>query len=86
METIEHLLTYCDSHNLSFDTLVSEKSENIIRITKFDIWLENVLTYSQKPLAFRIAMTLKAMTEKTDQEEKGTEMNPRKCPKLVVPD
>ena len=63
-----------------------EKPENIIRIAKFDVWLRNVLTYSQKPPAFRIAMTVKAIAEKTNRKGKEAGMSTRKRQKLVVPD
>ena len=66
---MEETQPYNDSRDLSFETLVLKKPEYIICIAKVNVWLRYVLKYSRKPLAFRIATAVKAMTENTNQDE-----------------
>ena len=54
LETTVHLLTDCPgtyptqaSLGISFDTLVNESPDNIIRIARFDTWLRGVLPIEQ---------------------------------------
>jgi len=92
-ETIEHLLRDCagtqpyrTNHDLTFDTLVSEKPRNIIRIAYFDTWLRDVFSFSTRPPTYRIAATVKEMMSDEHRKKKDSGMNPRKRQKLVIPD
>ena len=94
-ETIEHLLKDCagtqpyrTSHNLTFNTLVSEGPQNIIQIAFFDTWLRTVTTFSTKPPTYRIEATVITMQKnrRTKEKKESSEVNPRKRQKLVIPD
>mmetsp|Transcript_62142 Transcript_62142/g.92136 ORF Transcript_62142/g.92136 Transcript_62142/m.92136 type:complete len:115 (-) Transcript_62142:46-390(-) len=81
----EHLLRDCagtqpyrTNHDLTFDTLVSEKPRNIIRIAYFDTWLRDVFSFSTRPPTYRIAATVKEMTSDEHRKKKDSGMNPRK--------
>ena len=77
---------YRTNHDLTFDTLVSEKPRNIIRIAYFDTWLRDVLSFSTRPPTYQIAATVNEMTSDENRKSKDSGMNPRKRQKLVIPD